>query len=63
VSPDSATPRLPQHPQTARVLRLVTRTILVKYVTVTRMPETDAIRDLDLYRLKVLAYRAVICDL
>jgi hypothetical protein len=52
VSPDSATPRLPQHPRTARVLRLVTRTILVKYVTVTRMLETDAIRDLDLYRLK-----------
>jgi hypothetical protein len=52
MSPDSATPRLPQHSRTARVLRLVTRTILVKYVTVTRMPETDTTRDLDLYRSK-----------
>jgi hypothetical protein len=52
MSLDNATSRLPQHPQTARVLRLVTRTILVKHVTVTRVPETDAIRDLNLYRLK-----------
>jgi hypothetical protein len=52
MSLDSATPRLPQHPQIARVLRLVTRTILVKYVIVTRMLETDTTRNLNLYRLK-----------